>query len=370
MVLGTPMGQPEFVRSRLAGVSAKHDRLVSQIVGMSDLQCAWVLLLHCASARPNYRLRVVHPALSAGFAAHHDATMRRALSQLVAAPPCNMCWDVVSLPFSRGGLGLRSAVLTTNAAYWASWAEETSSGGGSDFARDVSATCCRIPHCCGSRGIGGRSASCDCRSGGPAAWHARQWMATGSNRSRALSPRGEPGPTTIRRDGAGLVAYCLVSLSLVFLPARWHVSTLDCSGSCSSVVSGFLSLHLPATAGVAVSWTSLATTVQLVRRLECWVVGVLPWSQPLPEFVGRQVPEWALISWFVTWIWCLKVVRTVADSRWLRMDYRCFTEHNWPLTPHWCPQWDETVCHVHVVPGRMEQPSPLPDEEKRERILS
>ena len=61
MVLGTPMGQPEFVRSRLAGVSAKHDRLVSQIVGMSDLQCAWVLLLHCASARPNYMLRVVHP---------------------------------------------------------------------------------------------------------------------------------------------------------------------------------------------------------------------------------------------------------------------------------------------------------------------
>ena len=33
--------------------------------------------------------------------------------------------------FSRGGLGLRSAVLTANAAYWA--------------------TCCRIPHCCGGR---------------------------------------------------------------------------------------------------------------------------------------------------------------------------------------------------------------------------
>ena len=82
MVLGTPMGHPEFVRSRLAAVSAKHDRLVSQIVGMSDLQCAWLLLLHCASAQPNYMLRVVHPALSAGFA-----------GQLVAAPPCNMYWD-------------------------------------------------------------------------------------------------------------------------------------------------------------------------------------------------------------------------------------------------------------------------------------
>ena len=58
------------MRSRLAGVSAKQDPLVSQIVGMSDLQCAWVLLFHCASARPNY-MRVVHPALSAGFAVRH-----------------------------------------------------------------------------------------------------------------------------------------------------------------------------------------------------------------------------------------------------------------------------------------------------------
>ena len=89
---------------------------------------------------------------------------------------------------------------------------------------------------------------------------------------------------------------CLVSLSLVFLPARWHASTLHCSRSCSSVVSGFLSLLLRAAAGVAVSWTSLATTVQLVRRLECWVVGVMRWSQPLPEFAGRQEPGWALIS--------------------------------------------------------------------------
>ena len=122
-VLGTPMGSPEFVRSTLAAVSAKHDRLISQIVGMSDLQCAWILLLYCAAARPNYMLRVVHPTLSGVFARHHDASLRQALSQPVAAPPCNIYWDVVSLPFSRGGLGLQSTVLTTDAAFWASWAD-------------------------------------------------------------------------------------------------------------------------------------------------------------------------------------------------------------------------------------------------------
>ena len=58
-VLKTPMGSPEFVRSTLAAVSAKHDRLMSQIVGI-----AWILLLYCAAARLNYMLRVVHPTLS------------------------------------------------------------------------------------------------------------------------------------------------------------------------------------------------------------------------------------------------------------------------------------------------------------------
>ena len=112
-VLGTPLGHPAYVRSRLAAVSEKHDQLIAQILSVSDLQCAWILLLYCAAARPNYLLRVVHPGLTARFAAHYDASLRRALSQLVSAPPTHMFWDVVSLPFSRGGLGLRSAVLTT-----------------------------------------------------------------------------------------------------------------------------------------------------------------------------------------------------------------------------------------------------------------
>ena len=31
--------------------------------------------------------------------------------------------DAVSLPLSMGGLGLRSAVRTSNSAFWASWAD-------------------------------------------------------------------------------------------------------------------------------------------------------------------------------------------------------------------------------------------------------
>ena len=36
-VLGTPMGHPAFVRSQLAAVSEKHDQLISQILGVTDL---------------------------------------------------------------------------------------------------------------------------------------------------------------------------------------------------------------------------------------------------------------------------------------------------------------------------------------------
>ena len=34
-----------------------------------------------------------------------------------------MYWDVASLPFTMGGMGLRSAVLTSGAAYLSSWAD-------------------------------------------------------------------------------------------------------------------------------------------------------------------------------------------------------------------------------------------------------
>ena len=36
---------------------------MTKIAHVQDLQCAWLLLLYCASARANYHLRVVHPDL-------------------------------------------------------------------------------------------------------------------------------------------------------------------------------------------------------------------------------------------------------------------------------------------------------------------
>ena len=123
VILGTPLGHEEFVRSHLAKKSVKHDQLVEKILLVPDLQSAWILLLYCAATRANYVLRVVHPALSTTFAKHHDASLRRALAHLLSVLPSHIYWDVASLPFVHGGVGLRSAEVTARAAFWSSWAD-------------------------------------------------------------------------------------------------------------------------------------------------------------------------------------------------------------------------------------------------------
>ena len=100
-----------------------HDQLMEKVLSVQDLQCAWLLLLHCCSARANYTLRVVLPELTARFAAHHDTSLRRCLSRLLGVAPANIFCDLPSLPLSLGGLGLRSATLLSRPAYWSSWAD-------------------------------------------------------------------------------------------------------------------------------------------------------------------------------------------------------------------------------------------------------
>ena len=61
-ILGTPLGHPQFVEAHFNRKIVEHDVLLERIPTVPDLQSAWSLLLHCASARANYLLRVVSPA--------------------------------------------------------------------------------------------------------------------------------------------------------------------------------------------------------------------------------------------------------------------------------------------------------------------
>ena len=60
-LLGTPLGHPDYVARHLQSVVQEHRVLLERIPRVKDLQSAWLLLLHCASARANYMLRSVDP---------------------------------------------------------------------------------------------------------------------------------------------------------------------------------------------------------------------------------------------------------------------------------------------------------------------
>ena len=73
-ILGTPLGNPEFVRRFLAQLSSKHRVLLQRIPLLDDVQSAWLLLAHCAAARANCSLRCVEPQEVEPFAVLTTAT--------------------------------------------------------------------------------------------------------------------------------------------------------------------------------------------------------------------------------------------------------------------------------------------------------
>ena len=73
---------------------------------VSDMQSAWLLLLHCASARANYQLRVVHPSAVEGFARTHDAGLWQCLSNILHIDPaeCKTTVRYAGMALSRVGV--------------------------------------------------------------------------------------------------------------------------------------------------------------------------------------------------------------------------------------------------------------------------
>ena len=117
-ILGTPEGHPDFVQAFLRKVLEEHDVLLSR-------QSAWALLLHCAGGRANYMLRVVRPEAVQTFAEGHSdglwSCLRNILGVTLDTNPSVR--DIATMLLSLGGMGLRNAVRTSPAAFWASWAD-------------------------------------------------------------------------------------------------------------------------------------------------------------------------------------------------------------------------------------------------------
>ena len=105
-VLGAPAGHPDFIRAQLEMTQAEHQVLLNRIPSLPDLQSAWSLLLHCASARANYFLRVVPPELGEEFARAHDSSLWACLCTMmgISEVDCEAtAREAASLPLALGG---------------------------------------------------------------------------------------------------------------------------------------------------------------------------------------------------------------------------------------------------------------------------
>ena len=110
----------------LEKIQVKQQFLLNAIPTVPDVQSAWLLLLHCASARANNQLRVVRPEVKS-FAESHDQGLWRCAIVGVPSETCDVLTRATAtLPLSLGGLGLRSAARTRGPAYWASSADTLS----------------------------------------------------------------------------------------------------------------------------------------------------------------------------------------------------------------------------------------------------
>ena len=123
--LGTPIGHPDYVAAALTAKRASHDRLLDAIPSVSDTQVAFLLLLQCACPRANYLLRVLPPSQTDAFAQAHDTAIAACLARILTegTPLPLPAQQRARLALAAGGLGLRSAHASRQAAYWASWAD-------------------------------------------------------------------------------------------------------------------------------------------------------------------------------------------------------------------------------------------------------
>ena len=120
VVLGAPLGHAHFVATEL---QAMTEVLFRRILAAQDLQCAWHLLLFCGAKRANHFLRVVQPAWSERFVAAHDENVWNWTQELLDIEGTVRVRQLSSLPVALGVLGLRSAIRSQTAPYWASWAD-------------------------------------------------------------------------------------------------------------------------------------------------------------------------------------------------------------------------------------------------------
>ena len=111
--------------SRVRCTSSSRRVFLNRIRLVSDIQSAWLLLLHCANARANYQIRSVTFEGVEAYARAHDDGIWQCFCGLLELDPTagDNGREIANLPLLPGGLGLGSASRLREFAHWASWAD-------------------------------------------------------------------------------------------------------------------------------------------------------------------------------------------------------------------------------------------------------
>ena len=84
-ILGTPLGQTDYVHGFIDQRIRTEKRLLAAIEEMEDPQCAWLMLLFSANPRANHMIRMLPPSLSVGYAEKHDKLIWQSLCTISEA---------------------------------------------------------------------------------------------------------------------------------------------------------------------------------------------------------------------------------------------------------------------------------------------
>ena len=87
VILGTPVGSPEFVQRFLGNRLDVQTRFWDRLKQVPDLQAAWLLLLYCAVPRANHLIRAISPDLVANYAQAHDDGIWATFLDLIGHAP-------------------------------------------------------------------------------------------------------------------------------------------------------------------------------------------------------------------------------------------------------------------------------------------
>ena len=117
-LLGSPVGSSDFTRRFLLAKVEKVRSLTAELHSLQHPQLEFVLLRGClALPKIMFLLRTTNTTTFTSTLQDFDTITREGLGRILGGPTSTLGWEQAKLPVGMGGLGLRSAVDHSEAAY-------------------------------------------------------------------------------------------------------------------------------------------------------------------------------------------------------------------------------------------------------------